>query len=140
MRSGKCYLASHPSWDNPDADTSCPLYSEAPQPFAHAILSCFATIIGRVGGTDYGFLLLLIVSLIFAFVLAISLKMHVISCIVETSTYDLKKKEKKKKRKKEKKKKRKKEKKKKNGHSSPSSSHNHLSNTLLMYWGMGQAH
>ena len=24
MRSGKSYLAAHPSWDNPDTDTSCP--------------------------------------------------------------------------------------------------------------------
>ena len=40
MRSGKSYLAAHPSWDNPEADTSCPLCSEAPQTFEHAILSC----------------------------------------------------------------------------------------------------
>jgi len=40
MRSEKSYLAAHPSWDNPDADTSCLLCSEAPQTFAHAILSC----------------------------------------------------------------------------------------------------
>ena len=40
MRSGKSYLAAHPSWDNPDANTSCPLCSEAPQTFKHAILSC----------------------------------------------------------------------------------------------------
>jgi len=40
MRSGKCYLTAHPSWDNPDADTSCPLCSEGPQTFAHAMLSC----------------------------------------------------------------------------------------------------
>jgi len=40
MRSGKSYLAAHPSWDNPDADTSCPLCCEAPQTFEHAILSC----------------------------------------------------------------------------------------------------
>jgi len=40
MRSGKSYLAAHPSWDNPNADTSCPLCSEAPQTFEHAILSC----------------------------------------------------------------------------------------------------
>jgi len=30
MRSGKGYLMAHPSWDNPDTDTSCPLCSEAP--------------------------------------------------------------------------------------------------------------
>ena len=40
MHSGKCYLTAHPSWDNPDADTSYPLCSEAPQTFEHAILSC----------------------------------------------------------------------------------------------------
>jgi len=40
IRSGKSYLTAHPSWDNPDADTSCPLCSEAPQTFKHAILSC----------------------------------------------------------------------------------------------------
>jgi len=40
MRSGKSYLAAHPSWDSPDADTSCPLCSEAPQTFEHAIRSC----------------------------------------------------------------------------------------------------
>jgi len=39
MRSGKSCLAAHPSWGNPDADTSCPLCSEAPQTFEHAILS-----------------------------------------------------------------------------------------------------
>jgi len=40
MPSGKSYLSAHPAWDNPDADTSCPLCSEAPQTFKHAILSC----------------------------------------------------------------------------------------------------
>jgi len=40
MRSGKGYLAAHLLWGNPDADTSCPLCSEAPQTFEHAILSC----------------------------------------------------------------------------------------------------
>jgi len=40
MRSGKSYLAAHPSWGNPDADTSCPLCFEAPQTFEHAILAC----------------------------------------------------------------------------------------------------
>jgi len=40
MRSGKTYLTAYPAWDNPDADTSCPLGSEAPQTFEHAILSC----------------------------------------------------------------------------------------------------
>jgi len=40
MRSGKSYLAAHHSWGNPDADTSCPLCSQALQTFEHAILSC----------------------------------------------------------------------------------------------------
>ena len=40
MSFGKGYLRAHPSWNDPDADTSCPLYSEAPQTFAHAIQSC----------------------------------------------------------------------------------------------------
>jgi len=40
MRSGKSYLAAHPSWDNPDAETSCPLCSGAPPTLEHAILSC----------------------------------------------------------------------------------------------------
>ena len=40
MRSGKSYLAAHRSWDNPDADTSCPLCSEAPQTFEYAVLFC----------------------------------------------------------------------------------------------------
>jgi len=40
MRSGKGYLAAHPSWQDPDAHTTCPLCCEAPQPFEHAILSC----------------------------------------------------------------------------------------------------
>jgi len=40
MRSGKGYLTAHPSWGNPEPDTSCPLCSEAPQTFEPAILSC----------------------------------------------------------------------------------------------------
>jgi len=40
MRSGKSYLAAHPSWGNPDADMSCPSCLTAPQTFEHAILSC----------------------------------------------------------------------------------------------------
>jgi len=40
MRFRTTYLAAHPSWDSPDADTSCPLCSQAPQTFEHAILSC----------------------------------------------------------------------------------------------------
>jgi len=40
MRSGKSYLAAHPSWGIPDAVTSCPFCFEAPLTFKHAILSC----------------------------------------------------------------------------------------------------
>ena len=40
MCSGKSYLLAHPSWDNPDADTTCLLCSGAQQTFAHAIVSC----------------------------------------------------------------------------------------------------
>jgi len=40
MHSGKGYLTANTSWDNPDADTSCPLCAEAPQSFELAILSC----------------------------------------------------------------------------------------------------
>jgi len=40
MRSRKGYLAAHLSWEDPDADTTCPLCSEAPQTLEHAILSC----------------------------------------------------------------------------------------------------
>jgi len=40
MSSGNGYLAAYPSWEDPDADTSCPLCSEAPQTFKYAILSC----------------------------------------------------------------------------------------------------
>jgi len=42
MCSGKGYVAAHPSWDTPDADTSCPLCSDAPHLFEHAILSCLS--------------------------------------------------------------------------------------------------
>jgi len=47
MRSGKSYLATHPSWEDPEANTSCPLYSEAPQTFQHAILSSPSTVCQR---------------------------------------------------------------------------------------------
>ena len=40
MHSGKGYLAAHPSWENPNADTSCSLCARAPQICEHAILSC----------------------------------------------------------------------------------------------------
>ena len=43
MRSGTSYLAPPPLWDNPDADTSCPLCSVARQTLEHAILSCAST-------------------------------------------------------------------------------------------------
>jgi len=43
MRSGESYLAACPSWDNPDANPSCPLCSQALQTFEHAILSCPST-------------------------------------------------------------------------------------------------
>jgi len=39
-RSGKGYLTAHPSWEHADANTTCPLWSEAAQTFTHAILSC----------------------------------------------------------------------------------------------------
>jgi len=45
---------------------------------------CRATLIGRVGGIGYECFICCLLSLIFGFVLAISLKMHVISCTVET--------------------------------------------------------
>jgi len=47
MRSGKSYLAAHPSWGNPDPDMSCPLCSETPQTFEHAILSCPSSVCQR---------------------------------------------------------------------------------------------
>ena len=40
MRAGKSYLAAHPTWRSPDADTSCPRCSLEPETFEHAILSC----------------------------------------------------------------------------------------------------
>ena len=40
MRAGKCYLAAHPTWRFPDADTSCPRCGLEPETFEHAILSC----------------------------------------------------------------------------------------------------
>jgi len=43
MRSGKSYISAHPLWDEPDADPSCPLCSEAPHTFEHAIPSCPAS-------------------------------------------------------------------------------------------------
>jgi len=40
MRAGKCYLAAHPTWRSPDADTSCPRCVLEPETCEHAILSC----------------------------------------------------------------------------------------------------
>jgi len=40
MRAGKSYLAAHPRWRSPDADTSCPCCGLEPETFEHAILSC----------------------------------------------------------------------------------------------------
>ena len=40
MRAGKSYLAAHPTWRSPDADTSCSRCGLEPETFEHAILSC----------------------------------------------------------------------------------------------------
>jgi len=40
MRAGKSYLADHPTWTSPDADTSCPRSGLKPATFEHAILTC----------------------------------------------------------------------------------------------------
>ena len=40
IRAGKSYLAAHPTWRSPDADTSCPRCGLEPETFEHAILSC----------------------------------------------------------------------------------------------------
>jgi len=40
MRARKSYLAAHPTWRSPDADTSCPRCGLEPETFEHAILSC----------------------------------------------------------------------------------------------------
>jgi len=40
MRAGKSYLAAHPTWRSPDADTSCPRCGLEPETVEHAILSC----------------------------------------------------------------------------------------------------
>jgi len=42
MRAGKGYLATHPAWRSPDADTSCPRCGLEPETFQHAILSCLS--------------------------------------------------------------------------------------------------
>jgi len=40
MRAGKSYLAAHPTWRSPNADTSCPRCGLEPEALGHAILSC----------------------------------------------------------------------------------------------------
>ena len=40
MRAGKGYLAAHPTWRSPNAETSCPFCGLEPETFEHAILSC----------------------------------------------------------------------------------------------------
>jgi len=40
MRAGKSYLATHPTWRSPEADTSCPRCGLEPETLEHAILSC----------------------------------------------------------------------------------------------------
>jgi len=40
MTAGKSYLADHPTWRSPDADTSCPRCGLEPETFEHAILTC----------------------------------------------------------------------------------------------------
>jgi len=42
MRVGKGYLAAHPTWRSPDADTSCPRCGLEPETFEHAILTCLS--------------------------------------------------------------------------------------------------
>jgi len=39
MRAGKGYLAAHPTWSSPNAETSCPHCGWEPETFEHAILS-----------------------------------------------------------------------------------------------------
>jgi len=40
MRAWKSYLATHPTWRSPDADTSCACCGLEPETLEHAILSC----------------------------------------------------------------------------------------------------
>ena len=40
MRSGKSYLAAHPSWSDEEADPTCPPCEVGPESFQHAILTC----------------------------------------------------------------------------------------------------
>ena len=40
MTAGKSYLAAHPTWRSPDADTSCHRCGLEPETLEHAILSC----------------------------------------------------------------------------------------------------
>jgi len=58
MRAGKSYLAPHPTWRSPDADTSCPRCGLEPETPEHAILSCLSRQHSRTrllhGVTDVG--------------------------------------------------------------------------------------
>jgi len=40
MRASKSYLAAHPTWRSPDAETSCPRCCHEPETFEDAILAC----------------------------------------------------------------------------------------------------
>jgi len=40
--SRKSYMAAHPTWRSPDADTSCPRCGLEPETFEHTILSCLS--------------------------------------------------------------------------------------------------
>ena len=40
IRAGKSYLAAHPTWRSPNADTSCPRCGLEPETFEHAVLTC----------------------------------------------------------------------------------------------------
>jgi len=40
MRAGKGYLAAHPTWWTPDADTSCPRCGLELEMFKHTVLAC----------------------------------------------------------------------------------------------------
>ena len=40
MRAGKSYLAAHPSWRAPEAETSCPHDGLEPESFKDTILTC----------------------------------------------------------------------------------------------------
>ena len=42
MRAGKSYLAAHPTWSTPDADTSCPRSGLELETCKHPILTCLS--------------------------------------------------------------------------------------------------